>query len=72
MKICCVFSFKSPHRGDSNGYTQHTIINIKQKIIEIISSTIISSVMFFFFCGGGGGGVCVGGGGGEEGGLAGH
>ena len=32
MKVCCVFSFKSPHRGNSNEYTQHTIINIKRKI----------------------------------------
>ena len=34
MKVCYVFSFESPHRGDSNDYeyTQHTIINIKRKI----------------------------------------
>ena len=35
MKICCVFSLfslKLPHLGDSNEYTQYTIINIKQKI----------------------------------------
>ena len=25
MKVCCVFSFESPHRGDSNEYTQNTI-----------------------------------------------
>ena len=29
MKACCVFSFESPHRGDSNEYTQQAIINIK-------------------------------------------
>ena len=23
---CCVYSLESPHRGDSNVYTQHTII----------------------------------------------
>ena len=23
---CCVYSLESPHRGDSNAYTQHTII----------------------------------------------
>ena len=23
---CCVYSLESPHRGDSNEYTQHTII----------------------------------------------
>ena len=32
MKACCVFSLDSPHRGDSNEYTQHAIINIKKKI----------------------------------------
>ena len=24
--ICCVYSLESPHRGDSNEYSQHTII----------------------------------------------
>ena len=33
MKVCCVFSLESPHRGDSNEYTQYTIFNIKMKII---------------------------------------
>ena len=32
MNVCYVFSLESPHRGDSNEYTQHTIINIKTKI----------------------------------------
>ena len=32
MKVCCGFLSESPHRGDSNEYTQHTIINIKEKI----------------------------------------
>ena len=32
LKVCCVFSLESPHRGDSNGYTQYTIFNIKKKI----------------------------------------
>ena len=27
-----MFLFKSPHRGDSNEYTQYTIFNIKKKI----------------------------------------
>ena len=31
-KVCCVFSLESPHRGDSNEYTQHNIFNIKKKI----------------------------------------
>ena len=32
MKVFCVFSLESPHRGDSNEYTQYTIFNIKRKI----------------------------------------
>ena len=32
MKVCYVFSLESPHRGDSNEYTQYTISNIKRKI----------------------------------------
>ena len=28
MKVCCVFSLESPHRGDSNEYTHYTIFNI--------------------------------------------
>ena len=24
--VCCVYSLESPHQGDSNEYTQHTII----------------------------------------------
>ena len=32
MKVCCVFPLESPHRGDSNEYTQYIIFNIKQNI----------------------------------------
>ena len=32
MKVCCVFSLESPHRGDSNEYAQYAIINVKKKI----------------------------------------
>ena len=32
MKVCCVYSLESPHRGDSNEYTQYTIFNITEKI----------------------------------------
>ena len=32
MKVCCVFSLESPHRGDSNEHTQYTIFNVKKKI----------------------------------------
>ena len=31
MKIYCVFSLESPHRGDSNENTQLTIFNTKKK-----------------------------------------
>ena len=31
MKVCCVFSLESPHRGDSNEYTQYTIFNIYKR-----------------------------------------
>ena len=29
-----MFSLESPHRGDSNEYTQYTIFNIKKKISQ--------------------------------------
>ena len=31
MKVFCVFSLESPHRGDSDKYTQYTIFNAKKK-----------------------------------------
>ena len=31
MKVCCVFSLESLHRGNSNGYPQFTNFNIKKK-----------------------------------------
>ena len=31
MKVCCVFSLESPHRGDSNECTQYTNLNIKNE-----------------------------------------
>ena len=34
-KVCCVFSLESPHRGDSNEYTQYIIFHVKKKIILI-------------------------------------
>ena len=33
MKVYCVFSLESPHRGDPNVYTQYTINNTKKKNI---------------------------------------
>ena len=35
MKVCCIFSLESPHRGDSE-YTQYSIFNIKRKSPYII------------------------------------
>ena len=32
MHVCCVFSLETPHRSDSNEYTQYTIFNILKKI----------------------------------------
>ena len=34
MKVWCVFSLESPHQGDSNKNTQHTIVNIKKEITQ--------------------------------------
>ena len=31
MEVCCVLSLESPHRGDSNEYTQYTIFNIEKE-----------------------------------------
>ena len=45
MKVSCVFPLESPHRGDSNEYTQYTIINIKKKITLNYPK---SAVMGFF------------------------
>ena len=32
MKVCCGYSLESPHRGDSNEYTQYTIFSTEKKI----------------------------------------
>ena len=44
MKAYCVFSLASPHRGDSNEYTQYTIFNIKRK------SPKLSQICSYGFC----------------------
>ena len=31
MKVFCVFSLESPHRGNSNEYTQYTVFNMNKK-----------------------------------------
>ena len=42
-----MFSIKSPHRGDSNEYTQYTIFNIKRKI----NLNCLKSAAIVFFIG---------------------
>ena len=44
MKVCCVFSLESPHRGDSNDYKQPTK---KENSPEINPNTIMSVAMGF-------------------------
>ena len=46
MQVCCVFLLESPHRGDSNEYTQYTIFNIKKTKITL--NNPISAVIGFF------------------------
>ena len=48
MKVCCVFSLESPHRGDSNEYTQHTVFNMNKKNTLNYPK---SAAMGFFFQG---------------------
>ena len=49
MKVYCVFSLESPHRGDSNEYTQYIIFNIKKenhaKLSQIGSYGFFSKVL---------------------------
>ena len=45
VKVYCVISLESPHRGDSNEYRQSTIFNMKKKhlkLSQICSYEIIS------------------------------
>ena len=37
MKVCCVSSLESPHRGDSNEDKQYTIFSIKNEIHPKVS-----------------------------------
>ena len=45
MMVFCIFSLESPHRDDSNEYTQYTIFNMKTKITL---SYLKSAAMGFF------------------------
>ena len=45
MKVCCVFTLESLHRGDYNEYSQCTIFNTKMKMTVNYPK---SAVMGFF------------------------
>ena len=47
MKVCCVVSSESPHRGDSNEHTQYTIFKIK----KTITKDYLKSAVWDFFHG---------------------
>ena len=51
MTVCCVFLLESPHPGDSNENTQHTIIDTKKKITRNYPkyNNVCNYVFFFFF-----------------------
>ena len=46
MKVYCVLSLESPHRGDSNENTQYTIFNLKKENYLKLSQ-ICNQVIFF-------------------------
>ena len=46
-----MYSLESPLRGDSNEYTQFTIINIKNKSPKIILNVTMSVAMGLFILG---------------------
>ena len=39
MTVCCESSLESPHRGNSNEYTQYTIFNMKKENYPKLSQT---------------------------------
>ena len=43
-----MFLLELPHRGNSNEYTQHTIIIVKRKSPEISQNTILYVAVIFF------------------------
>ena len=47
MTVYCVYSLESPHRGDSNEYTQCTVFNIKR----VIDLNYLKSAAMGFFLG---------------------
>ena len=44
MKVYCVLSLESPHRGDSNDYTRYTIFNIKKISFKYSKSAVIGFI----------------------------
>ena len=48
MKLCCGFSLELPHEGDSNEYTQHTIINIQKISLNYPKYNYVCSHGIFF------------------------
>ena len=42
MTVCCVLSLESPHRGDSNEYTQYTIFEYEYQNDNLGSSVLES------------------------------
>ena len=46
MRVCCVFSLESPHRGDSNEYIQYTIFNINTKDHPKLSQICSYEILF--------------------------
>ena len=46
MKVYSVFSLESPHRGDSNEWTQYTIFNMNKK--DTINYPKSAAMGFFF------------------------
>ena len=46
MKVCCVFSLESPHKGDSNEYIQHPIIKTTTKRAKTKKTEVISCNIF--------------------------
>ena len=46
MLVYCVFSLESPHRGDSNEYTQYTIFKIKKENHPKLSQICSYGILF--------------------------
>ena len=45
MKVYCVLSLESPHRGDSNEYTQYTVFKMKKK--NSLNDSKFAAMRFF-------------------------